>query len=201
MPIKNITGIVLAGGGSRRMGQDKGLMLLKNKPLTSWSVNILQSFTNNILISSNNSSYERFGYPVIRDIIPDIGPIGGILSCLEYSSSDINIFISCDSPFIKPGLYNYLLESLGNNLAAVPWFGDQKYEPLCAVYRKSILSPLKRFVESGNFKLPEFFETVGISKVAMTGTESFHHPYLFFNVNTPKKLARAEELVGKHMIP
>jgi molybdopterin-guanine dinucleotide biosynthesis protein A len=201
MPTGKITGIVLAGGQSRRMGQDKGLMLLKNQPLTSWSVRILQSFTENILISSNNLSYERFGYPVIKDIVPDIGPIGGILSCLEHSSSDINIFISCDSPFIKPGLYDYLIQSIGSNLAAVPWFGDQRYEPLCAVYRKSILSPLKSFIESGNFKLPQFFETVEINKITMTGTEPFHHPYLFFNVNTPKKLARAQELVEKHMIP
>jgi len=196
-----MTGIILAGGKSSRMGQDKGLAQLLDKTLTEWPLESLKPWVEEILISANESSYERFGYPVIKDKHTGIGPIGGILSCLEMSRNDTNILISCDTPFINSDLIKYLLDRSGDSDVTVPWFGGTKYEPLIGIYRKTILPVMRKSISQNNFKLPDLFEKVNISKVEIKGSEYFYHPHLFYNINSPEKLYRAEELVRKNMIP
>ncbi|HPG34509.1 MAG TPA: molybdenum cofactor guanylyltransferase, partial [Lentimicrobium sp.] len=72
-----ITGIVLAGGKSTRMGTDKGLMIFQGKPLVMYSIDLLSMFCGRILISSNNPEYAKFGYEIIADELPGAGPMAG----------------------------------------------------------------------------------------------------------------------------
>jgi molybdopterin-guanine dinucleotide biosynthesis protein A len=73
-----LSGIILAGGKSSRMGQDKGLMLFRGKQMVQYSIELLNLFTSQILISSNNQEYNQFGFPVVSDIYKECGPIGGL---------------------------------------------------------------------------------------------------------------------------
>ena len=104
-----ITGVILAGGKSSRMGTDKGLLELNGKPLIQYAIDTLKSIGLEIIIISNNSDYEQFGFPVYPDIIPDKGPIGGVYTALSYSSTEKNLIVSCDTPFLSKKLLNYLI--------------------------------------------------------------------------------------------
>ena len=91
------------------MGFDKGLILYKGKHITQHLIDENANLFSKVLISSNNKEYLKFKQNLIPDKIIEIGPIGGIVSCLEKSKTDLNVFISCDSPFISKEILKKLL--------------------------------------------------------------------------------------------
>ena len=86
----SLTAIILSGGKSTRMGQDKGLMEIKGKPMIQYVIDNITPVCSQIIISANQDEYKKFGYPVINDNIMDTGPAGGIGSSLPLSSNDKN---------------------------------------------------------------------------------------------------------------
>lgn len=95
---RHICGVVLSGGKSSRMGKDKGLILYRGKPLVSYILTVLSMHADAVYISTDNNEYRIFGYPLIADQIPGIGPIGGIYSSFKQVSADGYIFSACDIP-------------------------------------------------------------------------------------------------------
>jgi len=191
---EHITGIILAGGKSRRMGIKKGLAELKGKPLIDYAIDLMQQLAGTILISANSKAYDAYPFEVVEDVIPDSGPMGGIYSCLQKSKSDFNLVVSCDTPFVKPALYWYLLDEVKDHACIVPWHEGEQYEPLCAVYHKSLLVDFSRFLKAGNYKIPDLFEDVDFLPVKMGRHLSFYHDHLFFNINRRQDLKKAENL-------
>ena len=84
----NISGYILAGGKSSRMGSDKGLMLLNKKAVIQHAIEQLEKSVKNIFIISNNIEYEKFGFKLIPDLIKDIGPAGGIYTALKHTHTN-----------------------------------------------------------------------------------------------------------------
>ena len=103
------TGIILAGGKSSRMGEDKGLVLLNGKPMIQYVIEALKEVVSDIIIISNNASYNKFRVPVYSDIIKDKGPVGGIYTGLYHSTTELNFCISCDVPMISSDFIFWLL--------------------------------------------------------------------------------------------
>ncbi|MDG2344333.1 MAG: molybdenum cofactor guanylyltransferase [Flavobacteriales bacterium] len=155
--------IILAGGKSSRMGFDKGLILHKGKHITQYLIDVNASLFSKVLISSNNKEYRRFKESVIPDTIIEIGPIGGIVSCLEKSTTDLNVFISCDAPFInKETLKKLLLKSIDSNADIVYSKHGNRTHPFPSCFNKRIFNKLNRLILSGERKmssLSEFFKT------------------------------------------
>ena len=116
------TGIILAGGKSSRMGADKGLLELGGKPLITYAFQALSGLCTTILISSSSEAYHSFGYQVIEDVFPGIGPMGGIYSALGKSKTEKNLILSCDLPFASKELMSYILQNSDVHQVAVPWF-------------------------------------------------------------------------------
>lgn len=188
----NITGIILAGGKSSRMGSDKGLTLFNNKPLINYVIDVLQPLCEKIIISANNSEYDKFGYDVIKDIVPDSGPMGGIYSALMHSTTDVNIVLSCDSPFVKTQTFEYLLEKYDDTDICVPMQSSGKYEPLCGIYKKSVIPYFKEFIENKNYKIPMVFEIVKFQEVKITENNEFFNFQTFRNLNSKEDIKQAE---------
>ena len=134
------------------MGQDKGFCALNQKPLISYSIDVLSPICNQLMIGANSENYKKFGYPVIRDEIVDIGPIGGIYSCLRSSKTNDNFVLSCDMPLISVELIEYILSKREGFDIVIPVFKDFK-EPLCAYYNKSITSGLLEAIHSNKYKI------------------------------------------------
>jgi molybdopterin-guanine dinucleotide biosynthesis protein A len=190
-----VTGIILAGGKSSRMGTDKGLQVLCGKPLISYVIDALSGLCSDILISTSSNEYKSFGYKVIADEFPGIGPMGGIYSALRQSSTENNLVISCDLPFISGDLMAHILKNSAGCQVAVPWQGNQHYEPLCGFYNKSVLDSMIDFIQKGNFKLPDLFKEISINRLIINENQCFYSKNLFFNVNSKHDLSTAENMM------
>lgn len=150
--IKGITGVVMAGGKSSRMGSDKGLVEFDGKPLVQYAIDSLKSVCDNVLISTRNPAYSQFGLPLIADEIPDCGPIGGIYSALKASTTDQILVLACDMPFVTSETLLKLLAQNNCFECIVPRVAG-KLEPLCSIYLKSLLCVIERNIRNGNFAL------------------------------------------------
>ncbi len=193
----DITAIILSGGKSSRMGHDKGLVKLNGKPLVEYAISTLEKITANIVISSNSDEYQDFGKPVVKDIHNGIGPMGGIHAGLHFSKSKSNLVISCDMPFVTHHLYDLLLRKMENSLVAVPWYRNDHFEPMAAIYHKDILPYLEEYIRKGNFKLPELFREIPVKRIRLPINDEFFHPNYFFNVNTESDLNAAGKLLNE----
>ena len=183
-----ITGIILAGGKSRRMGTEKGLIEFDGKPLIQYAIEALEPLCDTILISTNGHSYDLFSYQKVADKFPNSGPMGGIYSCLKISKSDKNIVLSCDMPFIKTRLISDLIQTADDYDLIIPWHGGHKFEPMCALYNKSVEPVFLSFIQQSNFKIPDTFEHLKTHKFRIDQSLSYYSKELFFNVNSKEDL-------------
>lgn len=192
----DITGIILAGGKSSRMGTDKGLQELGGKPLINYAIRALSDLCNTIIISTCSDAYQSFGYKTVADEIPGIGPMGGIYSALKQSKTEKNLVLSCDLPFATKELLLHILKNSDGYQVAVPWQGNKHYEPLCGFYNLSILDQMNDFIQKSNYKLPDLFEEISINRLVINNEADFYTDELFLNINSKHDLALAEKLLN-----
>lgn len=198
-----ITGIILAGGKSSRMGAEKGLIPFKGKPMIEYAIEALSPFCDEILISANTLSYNFLGFEVIKDEIPNSGPMGGIYSCMKHSKNELNFVLTCDMPLVTPKIVSQIIDCIDNYEVVIPCHGGEYFEPLCAVYHKNILPEVEKFIQTGNFKIPDLIKNVKTFKI-MTGIENGLDQKSFFSVNSKadmNKLLRLEKDEGINNIP
>lgn len=179
---KKITGIILAGGKSSRMGTDKGLLKFQGETLVARMLDVLNSVTDSIMIISANPEYEKFGVPVYADIHPDRGPLGGIHTGLFHSKTELNLVIGCDMPFIEKNFLEYLVSKFEENRLLVPVHGD-KTEPLCAIYPRSALPKIESLLLEGELKMQKVVRTLGAKWLTLP-KGIFDPSQLFRNMNS-----------------
>jgi molybdopterin-guanine dinucleotide biosynthesis protein A len=136
------------------MGVDKGLMDFNGQPLIQYSIELLELFCNDIIISANNKEYERFGYPVLPDKISGLGPAEGISTAIREAKNEWSIIISCDVPFVTPSIINRLSAGINNCDAVVPKH-DSGVEPLIAIYNKKFLTTFEESLKQGIMKMQD----------------------------------------------
>jgi molybdenum cofactor guanylyltransferase len=179
-----ITGIVLAGGLSSRMSTDKSMLIWRGKTLIEHSIATLQALCSKVVISSGNKSYGFTGCEIWPDEFALQAPINGLYSCLKRSGTELNLVLSCDMPLINPELLEFLLESSAGYQVVVPVHGDGLTEPLCGVYRRSILPELEKYIQNGNLSLYRYIESCSHLYKAISRDLPFYSDRLFSNINT-----------------
>lgn len=184
---REITGIILAGGKSRRMGVDKGLMPYKGKPMITYSIGLLEQFCSRILISTSNSAYEVFGYPTFADIYAGKGPMGGLYSCIKESTSEINICLPCDLPQMKSDILEYMLQISDGTRCIIPL--TPYPEPLVAIYPSLVLPVMHQLITNGNYKMTQIFENFPVHYVPLEEFTGDNNLICFSNFNTPSDLS------------
>ena len=182
----NLTGIILAGGKSSRMGRDKGLIDYQGKPLIQYSIDVLKNICKKIFISSSNEKYHFLGYNVIPDEIEGIGPIGGIYSCLKKSKTSLNVVLSCDTPFITEELIFYILSFINGYDVIVPSGSGGVPEPLCGIYHKDIISRVEENINKGSYMMKELLEQVNCKIISIPEKTLKRTPDIFKNINYPR---------------
>jgi molybdopterin-guanine dinucleotide biosynthesis protein A len=186
-----LTGIILSGGKSSRMGKEKGKCLLKGKPLIEYSFELLKNICDTVIISANSNDYDYLGCRVVKDDVEGMGPAGGIYSALKASETTDNIVISADMPILSAGLLGYVLSFKKNLEAVIPIFNGYP-EPLCAYYRKSCISVFGKSLKTGKYKMLEIIKELNCEFVEIEPSLSIYGHHLFTNVNTPEDLVRIE---------
>jgi molybdenum cofactor guanylyltransferase len=176
-----ITGIILAGGQSTRMGTDKAMLQIDGKTLLERAIEICSPVCHEIIISSNNSGHETFGYQVVPDEIKNCGPISGIYSCLQKSKNNWNFIISVDSAFVTEDFVQFLISETGEFDAVVPIHENGK-EPLVALYHKNCLSVIQERIERKDYKMQNL---LSVLNTKFTNVDSWvkKYPAIFKNLN------------------
>ena len=165
-PTVSATAIVLAGGNSSRVGRDKAMLKIDGVPIIERIVRQLEPRFSEILIGARSKSdYRFFKRRVVADRIPGQGPLMAIASCLEISSNDLNFVVSCDVPDLPYDLIDRLLQEASQGDGAVPVRDGSRYEPLFAVYRKSMLVAANEALTRGDRKVISMYPGRAIREV------------------------------------
>ena len=149
----NITGIILAGGKSSRMGTDKGLLIFKQKPFIKHIIDAMQPLVNNIVIVSDYIEHDAFGMTRIEDTIKNAGPLAGLYSGLKYSKTDYNLIVSCDVPLITSTVLNKLIKNYEEDYDVIQLKSQQKTMPLTALYNKTCQQTIKHLLDKGERRM------------------------------------------------
>jgi molybdenum cofactor guanylyltransferase len=152
-----ITGLILAGGQSSRMGCDKALIEMERKSLLQIQIERLEaSGCIEVLISApKDRGYEKFGGRVVEDSVPNIGPMGGLYSGLSAAPGDRCLAIAVDLPNLTIPFLKWVIQQAEGYSGFCPQ-SERGFEPLCAVYDKRLCLPIiKRRIEAKRFSLQE----------------------------------------------
>jgi molybdopterin-guanine dinucleotide biosynthesis protein A len=185
MSLKQVTGIVLAGGRSSRMGENKSLLKLGGKTMIEFSIGAVSPLCREVVISSDSPDYGFTGCTVWPDEIRQQAPMIGIYSCLNRSETDINIFLTCDMPLISTALLEYLLTCSSDSDITVPVHDNGMIEPLCGIYRKSAAGILKMCIDEGNYSMHGCIRRANHRLVTVDDRLPFFSGDFFQNINTP----------------
>ena len=191
-----ITGLILAGGQSRRMealgpGTDKGLIAFKGKRLVDHVFGKLTPQVGGVLINANRNhdEYKSFGVRVVSDAFTGhAGPLAGLHAGLAVSRRPFLITVPCDSPFFPIDIVERLFDALVAKEAqlAVAVTGGQPH-PVFTLVRRSVYEHLSGFMKGGGRKIDEWYSTLEVATV------DFNDDALFGNINTPEELQAYEE--------
>ncbi len=186
MKPENVTGIVLAGGKSSRMGRDKALLEFRGKPLIGYAVDSLSQMCSNIIISSGLVEHGWAGHTTIPDEMDVQAPMIGFYSCLKRSLTDWNILVSCDMPFLDYRLFEHLMEVTEGYDAVVPVNSENFPEPLCALYHKRIEGIVSRRIRDDRLGMQDLLGVIHTKFVPIDNSLHFYSKDLFVNINTVK---------------
>ena len=196
----SITGLLLAGGRSSRMGgHDKGLQPFHGMPLALHTLHRLQPQVEEVLISANRnlSAYESLGAPVLQDTVPDFaGPLAGFLAGLNHCETEFLVTVPCDTPRFPLDLVERLMAALLQAEAdiAMPSAreedGSLRPQPVFCLMRAELVESLGRFIQGGGRKIDAWTAQHRCVVLPFNGPED--DPQAFFNANTLAELRRLE---------
>jgi molybdenum cofactor guanylyltransferase len=193
-----VTGVVQAGGKSTRMGgQPKALIPLGGRSIVERVVGALTPVVDDLLIVTNTPElYAFLGLPMVADVYPDHGSLGGIYSGLR-AAGQIAFTVACDMPFLHPEIIRLVVARAGEGDVVIPRVGEQ-LETMHAAYGKACLPPIEERLRAGRLKIVGFFDRVRVVEIGEAEVARFRDPAVaFMNVNTPDELERARALVAE----
>jgi|YNPNPStandDraft_1061719.scaffolds.fasta_scaffold51311_1 molybdenum cofactor guanylyltransferase len=208
LPLAPVSVLILAGGRSRRMGQDKIWMELEGVPLIERLVRRVLPLAGEILFSANAG--ERFEAlaaqlplpaRVVADRFPGSGPLAGLHAGLSAARHDLLLALAADLPFVNPRLLRRLIGLAAGFDAVVPQTpADEadllQWEPLHALYRRTCLPAIEAHLAAGDRQVICFFDEVRVRAVPPDELRRFDPDLLsFFNVNTPRDWERSQEIL------
>jgi molybdopterin-guanine dinucleotide biosynthesis protein A len=186
---------ILAGGKSTRMGADKAFVLLNGRTLLARMLEAARSLTSNVRIVGDPAKYKAFA-PVVEDIFQGCGPLGGIHAALHSSTTELNVILAVDTPFVSLALLQFMLSRARNSPEALVTVAQANggYQPLCAVYRREFANPAEQALRAGRHKIGDLFDVASTQVIGEEelGAAGFS-PLIFRNLNTPAELAGAHE--------
>jgi molybdopterin-guanine dinucleotide biosynthesis protein A len=192
----SLAAAVLAGGQSKRMGQNKALLQIGGRPMIQHVVKTILTQVPDVMIISNQlATYSFLRLPGYPDEVQNCGPLGGIYTALLHSKFQHCLVVACDLPFLSKGLLQFLCENCVS-YDVLAFETESGVEPLCAVYSKRCLSAIKKQIEAGQYQVSDFYDLVNARLVRLEPKLAFYDPKLFTNINTQQELAQALQLLN-----
>lgn len=190
-----INGFVLAGGKSRRMGQDKALMQLGGRQLVVRAADVLRPFVNQVAVLAPAGRYRLVDTPLIPDRWPNRGPLAAMCPALLSSTADWNIFLACDLPFVSEQFIRLLIQRVRMTCAdaVVPRTVDG-WQPLSGAYHARCRTAWARALDSEERSIIKTFDSLMVEAITSQELASAGVAQIeLANVNTPEDWARLSE--------
>ncbi len=192
--------ILLCGGQSRRMGQDKGSMIIHDKPMINHILSTLNSEINEVIIVLNNKQridkYKNFikkedydfKISFVEDEIKNIGPISGILTGLKHITSNYALILPCDSPYVTNNLIRSIFNEIDSNYQAIVPYHDNKNklktsEPLHSIYNKNIIPEIEKLISQDVLHIKGLIEKIDTKFILIDNKKLLKKE--FRNLNRP----------------
>jgi molybdopterin-guanine dinucleotide biosynthesis protein A len=169
------------------MGRDKALLPHHGQALAAAIAREVERAAGNCTLIGDPSRYEALGYPVVGDLYPSEGPLGGILTALHQSSAEWNVIVACDMPQISAGFLRTLLGTADRRPdvdVLAPMGPSGRFEPLCSVYHRRCGPVLEAAFDVGVRKIAEAVKGLRLETVEIPELRALD------NVNTPEDWAR-----------
>jgi len=187
--------VILVGGKSSRMGRAKALLPFDNEPLIAHVVRRLKSwFPEIIVVAAPDQELPELSAVLVRDEIAYQGPVSGIYHGLKAATKDVCFVTSCDAPFLNFELIDHLLEQISEYDVVVP-FWQERFQPLHAIYRTSVVPLFKEQLERGELRPIFLYDKVRTRKIQEAEIRRLDPEGLsFLNMNSPADYAAALQL-------
>jgi len=204
------TGVILAGGQSRRMGVDKAFVLFEGQTLIERTMDVLRQVCGDIVVVANAvEPYAQFGCRVVTDTLPGFGPLAGLHAGLSEMHTELGVAVAVDMPFLNPALLRAMLDAAEGWDAVIPALAaevsaadvkrsrakDLDIHPLHAVYRRTCLPPIRAAIERGDHRLNAFLPDMRVRYFYADEIRAYDSDLRsLLNVNTPDDLKQASQL-------
>tara|TARA_B100001939_G_scaffold71955_1_gene60171 strand:- start:597 stop:1181 length:585 start_codon:yes stop_codon:yes gene_type:complete len=185
---KHITGIILAGGKSSRMGTDKALFVLNGSTFLDHIIRALEPLVDEILIVSNDERHSKYNLKRVRDTIADAGPISGLHAGLTNSATENNLVMSCDIPLIETSMLEVLLQNNEDDIDVIQLADANRVHPLIALYKKCSAEHLGKALFDGERKLSTALNGLNMKSVLVSDGQAA----ALTNINTQMDFEKIE---------
>ncbi|MCA9957040.1 MAG: molybdenum cofactor guanylyltransferase [Anaerolineales bacterium] len=190
--MNNLTVAIMAGGQSSRMGMDKSFVLFEGQPMIEVVIDAVAGLGDETLLITNKpDEYAHLNLPMVSDVYPNHGSLGGIFTAVHAASHPHTLVVACDMPWLNRPLLEYMIALRESADVIVPRW--EKYpEPLHAIYSKACLNPIEAKLKEKRLKITGFFGEVDVQFVDREEIERFdRNGRSFANINSPDDLAEA----------
>jgi molybdopterin-guanine dinucleotide biosynthesis protein A len=193
-----ISAVILAGGGSTRLGQNKALLKANGQTLIERIIYRLAQVSEEIIIATNDvDRYEHLEATVVADVYPGKAALGGIHAGLQAVRSTHSIVVGCDMPFLSVSLLRYMQTLAPGHDVVIPRVA-QYMEALHAIYAKSCIPHIERQLEANDLQITSLLSAVRVRYVEQEEIDVFDPDHLsFFNINSQADLEKAREIWTK----
>ncbi len=196
---KDVTGAILTGGESRRMGRDKATLEFEGEPIVKKAVRLFKSiFCHVIVVNKEPGRFGDLGCEEVADLFPERGAMVGVLTALAAAKTGYVFVAACDMPFLKRKLIDLTL-SKGRQFSVVLPRIRGKGNPLHALYTKSCYDEMASFMKKEGKSLNAFIGSLPSEKVGYILEEEIRvidpEALALFNMNTPDDYEKAKNLL------
>lgn len=195
--LRSISGIILAGGQSRRMGVDKASLPWGDSTVLDFQLNVLQTVCSQVIVVSNVARDGNQAVRIVPDNYPGHGPLGGLEAGLSAADNQLCFVAACDMPFLEAGSVTYLARCIEESQAAVPCIGG-RWHPLYAVYKKTCLPTIRSLLSQGRLRMGDLVASLQVRAVSEEELTQFSPDLrMLNNINTPQDWQELAEKESK----
>lgn len=160
----SLNAIILAGGRSSRMGEDKGALPFGDESMLDRIVRIVRSIADDVIVVARREQGVPASVTVVHDPVEDLGPLAGIAAGLAASKTDLNIVVACDMPLIEPEVLRRLVSMIGDHDACVA-VASGHASALCGVYRSRVAKDAQALLDSGERRVMRLLDRLQTKRV------------------------------------
>lgn len=188
-----MTGVILSGGGNRRMGKNKAFLRIGGERLIDRTVRLFQAiFEQVIIVTASPLDYLDQKATIVTDILPEKGALGGLYTGLFFASTERVFVAACDMPFLDRAFLEYMIRQAAEYDIVVPAPPDG-LQPLHAIYSRRSLPVIRSLLDRNRLQIKELYPSQRLLKIPPEVLLSFDpEGRIFLNVNTPEDLRKLE---------